>query len=1243
MSSHETAVRLCECPRCLSLFPVTFRLSLTEKEGEGEVLDILHRFCPWDGTSLRPLEGRELPEERYRLEEILGGGGFASVYLAKEVGPQGRVTKAVKVFLPDPQVVREAFASEGKHLRAYFPGTVARADRLLEEARRMADLPADRCTNLPRVDIPRRDPWPHFAMEYLRGEPLDGVLRRKGRLPWREALPYLRGVAQGLSALHGVGEKSFHGDLKPSNIIVLSGDVDREENRIKLLDFGLSGVMRRDVSHRVTVRRREPGEKSRGEPAPSVGAPPVGGTPEYLAPEAFDPSAPKGRSSDFYAFGILLFEVLTGRLPFREPQGSDIWAAWSAAHRSKNPEPLKAAPARLRRLYRRCLAKDPEGRPADAEEILKALRPPLTVAQKLKRAAAVMSLLAITAVSLYVGRSLVKEELELDRVSNIPLTPFGKSSEPLLFYTRGATTIDFCVKGKGTDTYTIPERDGKPSVTPSGCKWFTWDGKSSADPTQDPGPKLAIEAPTEKKEKNQFKLVFPILPKPEGGDRYYVCTFSLRGDCRRSGSWLKTGYFKYHAVWLYDTEVLGFTQICIVPLDSTTEEQGYTIDARDEKALCIPGKVQLNVGVNGVLPDEEIRKLEKSIDVRDLTIVSWHPQLSYRFNEAEWRTAQRPPFQILIPKDARTLDLTLKDPSGRVSKEIKIDLRPPPPLGNWPESQRLEAEDRETDLYRFSIPAERLLWRIEVTRDGAPVTPEYFLGDEKLATVLQRPGNEMYTMKLPRSPNEKPQTFVVKFWTNVVGEEVIQRTLKSARYTERFDLTVLAKGLDGKEGEVATALVKGRANYLRVRPSRLEVSANDGRPLESVMIESFEARPRDGGARWCCNLDDAVLNCPWELEIAAAEFSKRGRREHWSATVLLDEERPQIEFPADSLREWRLDLELIDRGAGIDVGTIEVTLKHKQSAEDPGRDLAEISDYTLNIEENGTKRVTASVVLKTDTKGVFLIDHVLEGSIKVEDLAGWPSEKQFMRVVEPRPKVEWKGIPWRLLRRNGHDPVYVSKYEISNQQYWDNYLKDLGESEREHRGPKNEHWNGLDEPPIEKRDLPVYCISVNTARAFARHLAARLPDKDEWRSLWDEPTQTECQDYYKKLTSAKGHAFSIGLLPVTEAPELLKENWGESFFHVLGNVPELVEDKPDPRFVGGGFQNMREGEIDVWPKTTRGAIKNEMVLADGVYAWDLAKYGFGIRLAKDIPRGYDARMYDDFYQAIVWLRTPGGE
>ena len=192
----------------------------------------------------------------------------------------------------------------------------------------------------------------YLVMDLLQGTDLFDTLQEQRFLPPRRAVPIAAQVAAGLGHAHARG--IIHRDLKPENIFLLSGMPPPDY--VKVLDFGIAKMLHGDQGPRLTVA---------GE---------VVGTPEYLSPEQAGGGTVDHRA-DLYALGVILYRMLTGRLPFRDNNKLRL----VQRQVSEAPQPFKAqllpqeVPDALEAVTLRLLEKDPARRYQTVEEVQVAL------------------------------------------------------------------------------------------------------------------------------------------------------------------------------------------------------------------------------------------------------------------------------------------------------------------------------------------------------------------------------------------------------------------------------------------------------------------------------------------------------------------------------------------------------------------------------------------------------------------------------------------------------------------------------------------------------------------------------------------------------------------------------------------------------------------------------------------------------------------------------------------------------
>ncbi len=199
---------------------------------------------------------------------------------------------------------------------------------------------------------------PYLALEFLEGQTLRRRMdRRRPGIP--EAMRIALAMSRALAAAHGAGV--LHRDLKPDNVML------GQDGRVRVLDFGLA------LSRTTPAAKPESADK---EPSPELEAtlPPAGvqGTPAYMAPEQWEEEALTART-DIWALGIIFFELLTGQRPYREASSLSQALRVCDGGEAAPQVQVDGVSPELVDLVRRCLDKEPEGRP-EAGEVAEALQ-----------------------------------------------------------------------------------------------------------------------------------------------------------------------------------------------------------------------------------------------------------------------------------------------------------------------------------------------------------------------------------------------------------------------------------------------------------------------------------------------------------------------------------------------------------------------------------------------------------------------------------------------------------------------------------------------------------------------------------------------------------------------------------------------------------------------------------------------------------------------------------------------------
>jgi serine/threonine-protein kinase len=276
--------------------------------------------------------------DHYEITGVIGAGGMGEVHRARDSRLQRDV--AIKV-LPD--------------LLAH---DVERRSRLEREAQTLAALNHPHIAQIfGTIEHPLA-----LVMEFVDGEDLAARLAR-GALPLDDAIAIARQIADALEAAHEQG--IVHRDLKPANVKL------RTDGTVKVLDFGLAKALTPDISTPLSPHLAN--SPTLTSPGTQVGV--ILGTAAYMSPEQAR-GRPVDRRTDIWAFGVMLWEMITGRTLFGRESVTDTFAAIL-----KEDAPLEALPAEtpphLRHLISRCLERDPRQRLRDIGEARVILSQPL--------------------------------------------------------------------------------------------------------------------------------------------------------------------------------------------------------------------------------------------------------------------------------------------------------------------------------------------------------------------------------------------------------------------------------------------------------------------------------------------------------------------------------------------------------------------------------------------------------------------------------------------------------------------------------------------------------------------------------------------------------------------------------------------------------------------------------------------------------------------------------------------------
>jgi serine/threonine-protein kinase len=256
--------------------------------------------------------------DRYQLLERIGRGGMSDVFRARDLMLERSV--AIKV------------------LHEKYSNDKAFQDRFTAEARAAANLSHPNIVTV--HDFGFDQDQLYIVMEHIPGKDLKTILRQRGRYSIDDAIPLMVQACAGVGYAHRAG--LVHCDIKPHNFIVTS------DNRLKVTDFGIARALS-------TIQ-------------PDERADVVWGSPQYFSPEQAVGEAPSP-SSDVYSLGIVLYEVLTGALPFTAPSSEEL----ARLHLEMNPIPpseyIPDIPSTLEEIVTKVLAKEPAARYRTADQL----------------------------------------------------------------------------------------------------------------------------------------------------------------------------------------------------------------------------------------------------------------------------------------------------------------------------------------------------------------------------------------------------------------------------------------------------------------------------------------------------------------------------------------------------------------------------------------------------------------------------------------------------------------------------------------------------------------------------------------------------------------------------------------------------------------------------------------------------------------------------------------------------------
>jgi serine/threonine protein kinase len=270
------------------------------------------------GYNLFTMNDGTLLNNRYQLLERLGSGGMSDVFRARDLMLERSV--AIKV------------------LHENYSNDDAFQQRFRQEARAAANLSHPNIVTVHDFGFDHSQLF--IVMEHIPGKDLKTLLRQRGRYSVEEAIPLIVQACAGIGYAHRAG--LVHCDIKPHNMIVTP------DGRLKVTDFGIARAL-------ATI---QPGER----------ADVVWGSPQYFSPEQATGEAPSP-ASDVYSLGIVLYEVLTGALPFNAPTSEEL----ARMHLESAPIPpseyVPEIPEALEQIVLKVLSKEPAARYRTADQL----------------------------------------------------------------------------------------------------------------------------------------------------------------------------------------------------------------------------------------------------------------------------------------------------------------------------------------------------------------------------------------------------------------------------------------------------------------------------------------------------------------------------------------------------------------------------------------------------------------------------------------------------------------------------------------------------------------------------------------------------------------------------------------------------------------------------------------------------------------------------------------------------------
>jgi serine/threonine protein kinase len=348
-----------------------------------------------DVTDARSLIGKVL-NGKYKVLSLLGEGGMGVVYKVQHLILQNKNIFALKI-------LRSRFSTDDEFQTRFMREVEVTMELTHENIIQIRDFGMTETGLL------------FFTMDYFPGRSLKSIIEENGILPTSRVVSILRQVALALREAHRA--MVIHRDLKPDNILVEVLENGRE--RVRVLDFGIAKILENDDTA---------GGLTQGN---------LLGTPKYMAPEQVSGERTDTRA-DLYALGIIVYEMLVGRVPF----ATGTTRTMLMNHITATPPPFSVirpdleVPLALENLVFALLEKEPDARPADADAILEVLRtdatvrqtPPVGLIRRRKRARLAVAAVVIFAAGLTLEHFIPWRQFLLPKVAaeqaptKVPLT-----------------------------------------------------------------------------------------------------------------------------------------------------------------------------------------------------------------------------------------------------------------------------------------------------------------------------------------------------------------------------------------------------------------------------------------------------------------------------------------------------------------------------------------------------------------------------------------------------------------------------------------------------------------------------------------------------------------------------------------------------------------------------------------------------------------------------------------------------